>query len=369
LVESNIHLNKVCRDSDILEDRDKYICLDMNERVSAFCEPNFQDMLKFITPTMFSSYPNVGPLYKKLEKYTGLGTECLCLGAGSDSLIRRAFQAYLSPNDRLVTPEPTYGMYNVWARIFEAAHDILEYSADLTLDIDQFISLIGDDARIVAIANPDQPTGYSVSCEDIKRIAKKTVGSNSLLLVDEAYFPFGSESAKELLADYSHLLIIRSFSKSGGLAGLRVGYAMASPQIIKALHAVRSPGEVNAVGACVAGYLLDNPEIMKQFSSAVRDGRSVLTKAAAKLGFGVPKCEGNFQLLRVPLEISPDELARALKQQNYLIKYGFKHSTLKQCVRVTLDGPEIMDKFVKTLSSTVNKLLSSRKATLSNKHI
>lgn len=351
MVECNPHLLRVLRDSDTLNDRDKFICLDMNERVSAFSKDYFGDMVANITPKMVSSYPHIGPLYEKLARFTGLKTDQLCLGAGSDSLIRRAFQAYLSPGDRLVTPEPTYGMYNVWARVFEAEHDTLPYSNDLTLDVDQFISKIGSNSRIVAIANPDQPTGHALSIQDIGRIAFKTADTNTLMLIDEAYFPFGLQSAQKLMEDYPHLLIVRSFSKAGGLAGLRVGYAMAESKIIQALHAVRSPGEVNSVGAYMAAYLLDHPEIMEQFYKSIQDGRSILRKAAIKIGFGVPDCEGNFQLLRIPAEIKPEVLANSLKQQNYLIKSGFKHQGLKQCVRVTLDGPEIMNAFVETLTS------------------
>ena len=208
MVESNKHLLNVFRDSDVLEDRDGIICLDMNERISAFSKSEFQDMISRITPKMISSYPHVGSLYRKLVNYTGLQSEQLCLGAGSDSLIRRAFQAYLSPGDRLVTPEPTYGMYSVWARIFEAEHNTIKYSPDLTLDINKFIYKIGNNARIVAIANPDQPTGQTICLKNIHKIAKETSKTNTLLLIDEAYFPFGEQSVQELLRDYPMMILL-----------------------------------------------------------------------------------------------------------------------------------------------------------------
>ena len=369
VVKSNTHILNIFRESDVFEGRDNLICLDMNERVSAFPETFFQDMLSNITSKMFSSYPHIGPLYRKLENFTGLKSNWLCLGAGSDSLIRRAFQAYLSPGDRLVTPKPTYGMYNVWARVFEARHDTLDYSATLKLDIDKFIYTIGDNARIVALASPDQPTGHTVELKNIQRIADKTADKNTLLLIDEAYFPFGKQTAQNLLKQYPHLLIIRSFSKAGGLAGLRVGYAMAAPEIIQALHAVRGPGEVNSIGAYMAAYLLDHPDIMEQFYKAVQEGRSILIKAATKMGFDAPRCDGNFQLLRVPIEITPKTLADALKRQNYLIKSGFSHHSLEQYVRVTLDGPKIMDTFIKTLASVTEELLSSSRTTSTNETV
>ena len=358
MVKCNHHIENIHRDSDVLTGRSEFICLDRNERVSPFPQAVLDDILSTVSSKIFTAYPDLGPTYNKLSNLSGLAVENICLGAGSDSLIRRAFQAYLRAGEKVLTPTPTYGMYAVWTEIFSADLVTVNYGPDLTINVDDFISLIDDDTRIVVIASPDQPTGAVYNISDIKRIARATAQTNSLLIIDEAYYPFHPDTAFPLLADFDHLLIIRSFSKIGGIAGLRVGYALSSLKIVNSLHAVRSPGEVNSVGALVASYLLDHSEIMENFRQSVEKGRGLLISAANELGWGVPECAGNFQLLKLDPRINPETLASLLKRRGYLIKNRFNHGAMQGMVRVTLDGPDIIQPFIETLTETVTEMVN-----------
>ncbi|MBF0249313.1 MAG: histidinol-phosphate aminotransferase family protein [Alphaproteobacteria bacterium] len=358
MVRANFHIQGIYRDSDVISGREGLICLDRNERVSAFDEGVFRSMLGELSSRMLSTYHDLGPLYERLECYTGLTRDRIALGAGSDAIIRRTFQAFVDAGDRVVAPDPSYRMYEVWAQVFRADYVKVPYGTgpDFRFDIEKLISAVEDGARLCCIANPDQPIGCVLPLDSLRRIASVCQRNDTLLLVDEAYFPFHDETAQPLLGEFDNILVVRTFSKVGGIAGLRVGYGLGAKDVIDALHVVRSPGEVNSVGAVIAGYLLDHTEIMDDFCAAVAEGRKCLLSTARDLGFGVPLCAGNFQLLECPNTISPVSLVAAVKARGYLIKGGFSHSSLRNYVRVTLDGPAVMEAFSKVLRDAVTEL-------------
>lgn len=362
MVRPNPHLESIKRDSDIISGREGLVCLDRNERVSAFSDEQFQAMLAGLSPALFSTYPDLGPLYQRLQHATGLNQDCIAVGAGSDGIIRRVFQAFLAPGDGVVAPDPSYGMYGVWARAFQANYQTVPYGngPDFSFDVDALIEKVEAGARVCCVANPDQPTGSVLEHDVLRRIADACERHDTLFVIDEAYYPFHAKTAQGLLADHANTLVVRTFSKVGGIAGLRVGYALGAPNVIQALHTVRSPGEVNAAGAIIAAYLLDHSSVMDDFCAEVEAGRKLLIDAAKGMGFSAPACAGNFQLLHCPAGVDPMRLVETLKANGYLIKGGFAHPGLQQYVRVTLDGPAIMNPFIESLAEAVRALAGNK---------
>ncbi len=346
----NEHLLSIRRDSDCIGDRRGFVCLDRNERPSPWPDDVFRQMLAKLDPWDLTHYPDLGPLYQRLVRATGLPQERLCVGAGSDSLIRRMFQAYLRPGDTVVTPDPTYGMYAVWSRLCQARHVAVPYGADLRLPIDKFMQAIADaKPRIVAIANPDQPTGSLLSRAEILLILEACERVGAICIVDEAYFPFSPSSMMADVPDHASLVVMRSFSKSAGIAGLRVGFAAGDESIIRALHALRSPGEVSSVSAIVATFLLERPDLTDVYVQDVEEGRSLLIDAWESLGYSAPRHHGNFQLLGLPPGMESGDLVKSLENNGFLIKGGFTFPPLRDFVRVTLDGRAVIQPFVKCL--------------------
>ncbi|NVK18586.1 MAG: histidinol-phosphate aminotransferase family protein [Methylocystaceae bacterium] len=358
MISPNKHLEFISRDSDILSGREGMICLDRNERVSSFAERHIENMRDIQTSALWSSYPDLGPLYSKIAEQEGLAQNQITVGAGSDGLIRRIFQAYLSPNDVVVSPDPSYGMYSVWANIFQARHKPVPYNEgpDFQFDLQEILNEIKQGARICIVANPDQPTGATLCQNDIRQIAKVAQENNTLFVVDEAYYPFHPETASSLIDEFDNMLVLRTFSKVAGIAGLRVGFAMGHEGLIDPIQKVRSPGEVNSVGAALALYLLNHKDIVDDFRIGVEESRARLIRAALALGFGSSPCAGNFHLLHCPAGFEPKDIVEELKKFQYLIKGGFKHHGLTRCIRVTLDMPEVIEPFIKTLQQVVAKL-------------
>jgi len=159
MVRPNPHIEQIKRDSDIISGREGLVCLDRNERISAFADHDFEAMVNALNPALFSTYPDLGPLYARLQAATDLPQERIAVGAGSDGIIRRVFQAFVQPGDVVVAPDPSYGMYAVWSRVYQADFQTVPYGDGLNFafDVDALISKIASDAPLGWIANPDKP--------------------------------------------------------------------------------------------------------------------------------------------------------------------------------------------------------------------
>lgn len=326
------------------------VYLDRNEQIDAFDAPLLAVLKEQVTAADLMLYPDASPLVSRLARLSGVGEEGVYVTAGSDAAIRALFQAYLRPGDGVLLPDPTYAMYRIYADIFQARVTGVPYGADLDLDIDRFVAAIAGRPRIVALANPDQPTGHAFTDAELRRIAAAARDAGSLLIIDEAYHPYLPETAVGLLAAFDNVAVVRTFSKANGLAGARLGYLLAAPAIRNAADRVRAAHEVSAVAIRLGCYLLDHPEILDGHVAAAEAGRRILCDAAAELGLGCPPCPANFQLLRFPGRADATAVTRALEAKDYFVKGGFT-APLEAFIRVTLTGPEIMRGFVAALRS------------------
>jgi len=187
------------------------------------------------------------------------------------------------------------------------------------------------------------------------RLGRSAREHGALCLIDEAYFPFHPATAVGLVHELDNVVVTRSFSKVGGLAGLRLGYFVGRPEILAHVERVRGAHEVNAAAIRVACYILDHPDMGTAYVRDIEAGRDVLTRAAIAMGMRVPACPANFQLLEVPSGAEPRRIVEALKQRGYLIKGGFSHPSVARCIRVTLAGPELMAEFVGVLRDVLEQ--------------
>lgn len=355
------HLARVHRDGDRHTAHPGLIGLNRNERVSPMPAAVFQGIMQQVQPAHLSSYPDLGPLYDRLCRTLDLPEDHLLVTPGSDGAIRRALQVFVDSDDVVVLPTPTYAMYPIYTSIFRGTVRTVAYGADLKLDVEALLAAIAAGCKLVAIANPSQPTGSALAIEDLARIAEGAAAANAICLVDEAYFPFYPHTALPLIRQYDNLLVTRTFSKIGGIAGLRVGYAAGHPLLIESMEKVRGASEVNGVGVVAACYLLDNPDVMATFREEVTEGRGLLLQAAKALGIETPDSHGNFQVLRLPRHLPVTEITQDLEKRGYLVKGGFG-APMQDCIRITLDGPQIMRPFIEALTQAVATVGAAAKA-------
>jgi histidinol-phosphate aminotransferase len=346
------HLRDLVR-IDSADIRGDFVRLDRNERVSALPDDVFREIVATLNPQTISSYPDPKPLADAFAAAVALPPDHVVATNGSDAAIRRVFQAYLDPGDKVAMATPTYAMYGVYARIAEAEAIELEYGEDRRLDPKCWRSAIKAGARLLCIVNPDNPTGAVLSTEELLDIVAAAAERDVLCLADETYFPCYPETVISAVADFPNLIVTRSLSKVFGLGGLRIGFACAQPALIDGIGKVRGLHEVNAIAVHAGCYMLHHPEHIDRFVAELEAGRSVVSRFARAHNFGLPPCPTNFQLIELPDHYSPSRIVGALREKGFLIKGGFHARALRQCVRVTLDGPALMQRFVDTFAQVL----------------
>jgi histidinol-phosphate aminotransferase len=298
---------------------------------------------------------------RRLSALTGMSEDWICETAGSDAAVRRLLMAYLKPGGTVLFGNPSYAMYDIYTRIFEGIPQGIEYRQDRSLDIDALLAAIAPGVNVVVIANPNQPTGTAVPLDALERVIARAAQVGALCAVDEAYYPFHPETVLPLVGRFSNLVVTRTLSKYPGVAGLRLGYAVGTPSLMKGLTAVRGGSEVSGVSLALGCYLLDHPEIAEEFRTAVEAGRKVLIDTASRHGFEALHCVTNFQLLRCPVGIDADDVARALKHRGYLVKSGFHHPAMRQCLRISVNGLDVMGPFAAAFTAVVEDITARQR--------
>lgn len=272
--------------------------LDKNENVDPELSRLTSEILQSLPVKCITSYPDAAHLYRKLSTSLELGAEHLLLSAGSDGSIRAAFEAYVEPGDTVIHPNPTFAMYSVYCQIYGANEVPLDYRPSKKgplLKTQEVIDIINTaKAKLVCLPNPDSPTGTVFLPNDLRAIIEAAGEAGSMMLIDEAYYPFYEESALLWVQEYGHLIVTRSTGKAWGIAGMRIGYSAASPEIAANLHKVRAMYETNTMAMAMFERLLDHQGEILASVRRLLNGKAFFLKAMEELGFRTLHNHGNF---------------------------------------------------------------------------
>ena len=340
-------------------DTRQYIGLDRNERVSPFPEWFMENIRREVTSTLLTWYPSQDQLHLQLQSELDLPEERLILTPSSDAAFKAIYQAYLRPSDSVVMLEPSYAMFPVYADMFEARSVKVTYGTNMELDTQVLLESIVTGVRLVMLANPNQPTGTVLSKEILSEVIEKAGSVGALVAVDEAYYPFYPWSALEWLEKYPNLLITRTFSKASGIAGVRIGFVAAHPDIITNLYKVRTVNDLNSFSIVCASEILKHPEVVADYVLEVQQGAKTLSDAVASFGLTMLPTHTNFALIKVKDRCQPQKLVSALKQQGYLVKGPLEAPCVADCIRVALGPPDLMLDFAVRLKDALGSDLCS----------
>lgn len=262
------------------------------------------------------------------------------LGNGSDELISILLMACARQDRRAVAlaPVPTFVMYQRSAQFAGMDFVGVPLRADLTLDRDAMLAAIAEHKpALVFLSYPNNPTGNLFDAADIEAIAA-ALGDSGLAVVDEAYEPFAQHSFMGRLPEFDNLVVMRTVSKLG-LAGIRLGYLSAAPQLLAQLDKVRPPYNVNVLTQVAAEFALDHIDVLNAQAALLREARAALAAALAALpGVQVFPSAANFILIRVPN--SDDAYAKLLSHKVLIKNMSKMHSVLSNCLRITVSTPE-----------------------------
>ena len=298
-------------------------------------------------------YPDGGAFALKaaLCRKFGVKSEQLVIGNGSNDILDMAAQAFLSPGRSAVYAQHAFAVYPL-ATQARGAHGIEVPAKHFGHDLDAMAAAVSADTRIIFIANPNNPTGTFLPGEEIEAFLGK-VPQQVLVVLDEAYTEYLSSAQRyDAIAwteRFPNLLVSRTFSKAYGLAGLRVGYAIAHPDVADLMNRVRQPFYVSSVALAAAEAALDDDEFLAQSAELNRRGMQQLTAAFAALGLEWIPSAGNFVTFKIG---DAAGINHALLQQGVIVRpiagYGMPH-----WLRVSIGLPEENSRFISALKQAL----------------
>ncbi|MGI9115800.1 MAG: histidinol-phosphate transaminase [Chthoniobacterales bacterium] len=296
-------------------------------------------------------YPDGGAFYLRqaLAEKLGLAPENIIVGNGSNEIIEFLAHAFLKPGDAIVTSEHAFVAYKIIARVL-GAQTIEAPSRDCGHDLNAMLAAITDRTELIFVANPNNPTGTFLSAREIERFLDR-VPPKLIVVFDEAYYEFVDDPPDLLpyVRDGRNVLLLRTFSKIHGLAGVRVGYGMARPELVEVLQKTREPFNVNSIGQIGALVALQDTEHQHKTKRVVNDGRAFLEAEFSALGLRFIPGKGNFILVNVG---DGHTVFRRMLERKVIVR-AMKGYNLAEWVRITIGRPEQNEKCIAALSGSL----------------
>jgi histidinol-phosphate aminotransferase len=266
-------------------------------------------------------------------------------GNGSDELLSMVLRCFVGPEDRVAFPVPTYSLYDTLVEIQDGVRAAVDYPADFALPD----MLARRNAALTFLCNPNAPSGTLVDLPQIEELARSIAG---VLVVDEAYVDFAESegsSALPLILRLSNLIVLRSFSKSFSLAGLRIGLAFASEEIIAGMMKVKDSYNLNRLSLAAACAALQDLPWMTRNARRIQRSRKKLTSALKRMGYQVYPSHANFVLARRTGQ-NLKSVYQELKQRKILVRY-FDVPGLQDCLRITIGSPKEISALVDAMKT------------------
>ena len=299
---------------------------------------------------MLYSDPECRDLVSKMAETFSVDKSSVIMTNGSDEVLNFAFMAYCDDKTPAVYADITYGFYKVFAAINNLPSVVIPLKEDFTIDIDEYINTDGT----VFIANPNAPTGILLPLPEIERLVKSN--PDRIVVIDEAYIDFGGESAVSLTKKYNNLLVTGTFSKSRSMAGARLGYGIACPEIIEDLTRIRystNPYNVNRMTMAAGVGALEDCEYFSENCKKIIENREWTERELSSLGFTYLDSKANFIFAKSD-KIDGKALYLALKEKGVLVRH-FDAPRISDYNRITIGNAEEMQILVDKIKEILNK--------------
>ncbi len=299
--------------------------------------------------TPYNRYPD--PLQHKvklrLSEIKGVPPRNIFLGNGSDEAIDLLFRSFCNPAvDNVILVPPTYGMYEVSASINDVAIKRVPLTTEYQLNLEGIAEAIDKNTKLIFICSPNNPTGNSINREDIETIL---ANFNGIVVVDEAYINFSRQkSFIQELTEYSNLVVLQTLSKAWGLAGLRLGMAFASEEIIEVLNKVKPPYNINDATQHLAIQALQQVNLVNSWITDTLKERDILVKNLTKFNFvlDIYPSDANFILVKTT---SPKAIYDFLVTHGIIVRDRSKIELCEGALRITIGRPEENEQLINAL--------------------
>lgn len=288
--------------------------------------------------------PSCQQLVEKLADTYKVEKEQIFVGVGSDDVLAMSFMTFFCSQKPVLFPDVTYSFYDVWADLYKIPYERVPLDENFQLKAEDYCRENGG----IIFPNPNAPTGLAISTGEIEKIL--SANPDSVVIVDEAYVDFGTESALPLLEKYENLLVVQTFSKSRSLAGIRIGFAIGSKELISYLWAARNSFNsytLNGVATAVGTAALEDDSYFKECCQKIIKTREEAKKRFKKLGFQFGDSAANFIFVKHE-KVAADILFQELREKNIFVRH-FNGDRTKDYLRVTIGTDEEMEKLFEYL--------------------
>jgi histidinol-phosphate aminotransferase len=289
--------------------------------------------------------PDAGVFTRAVAARAGVPEDMLIAGNGSDEILAFAFRAFFNSDRPVVFPDVTYSFYPVWCGLFGIPYEEIALAEGFRVRADDY----GRGNGGVVLANPNAPTGRAEGVELVSRLLESN--PDSVVIIDEAYFGFGAPTAAPLLGAYDNLFIVRTLSKSHSLAGLRLGFGLGCPELVKAVKAVKNSFNsytVSSFAAEVGAAAVSDDTFFRERAQRLIRVRDGFTASMRGLGFTVYDSSANFVFMTHP-RVDAGDMYRWLKARGILVRW-FDKPRIADHLRVTIGLEEEMDALLRAIT-------------------
>ena len=294
--------------------------------------------------------PTAHLLVKAIADFYHLEEEQVFVGVGSDDVLAMVFMTFFNSPKPILFPDITYSFYDVWADMLRIPYERISLKEDFTIDPEDYFRENGG----IIFPNPNAPTGVELPLAQIEKIIQ--ANPDVIVVVDEAYVDFGAESALSLIDKYDNLLVVQTFSKSRGMAGMRIGYAMGDPVLIKYLNDVKysfNSYTMDQTTIALGKAAVEDKEYFEDTVNKVVKTREWTKKELSRLGFTFGDSKANF-IFASHKECPARELFAALRKANIIVRY-FDKPRIDNYLRITIGTQEEMETLVEFLETYLSK--------------
>jgi histidinol-phosphate aminotransferase len=338
-----------------LEGRGGKLRLDFNENTVGCAPEVVRAMRRALTAETLTRYPEYAGARATLAKYFGVAEDEILLTNGTDDAIKLICDAFVDPGDTLLIPTPTFPVYQFFHQVAGGRVFSVPCDEDFALPLAGLLKALKKRVRWMALANPNNPTGTTISKKNLATLLR--AAPRTLVLADEAYFDFCGETVLGWIRKYENLVVTRTFSKAFGLAALRMGCIFANARLAENLRRAQNPFAVNSLAVACACEAIRHKEYVRRYAGEVRANRAEFCRLLDALGVPYVPSAANFVLTRVGERAS--EIVARLRAEGILVRDWSYDPHLKGYVRFTIGSATQTRRLIQALGR-LEPLMDSR---------
>ncbi len=292
-------------------------------------------------------------LRNAIAQFHGVDPNCVLAGNGSDNVIKLLAETFLNPGDNIVTPNPTFSEYELAALVMDAQVKLVDLADDFTYDVESLVAAVDAKTKLLFICSPNNPTSTIMTEEQFSYVLDNTP-ENVVVVVDFAYNDFSTRQdraqVRNSLFESPRVVTLHTFSKLYGLAGLRVGYGLAHPDLWAYVNRIREPFNVNRLAQRAAAVALTDAAHRDASILLAAKGKAHYRRFAEQHGLFMPDGEGNFTLIRVG---DGKAVTQALMARGVMVRHGFRG--ILDCIRITYGTDEENEQCTTALAAVLDR--------------